>query len=266
MKELHKVEEAVKYIKEITDKDFTAELAIFIGSNTISFEKILEIPFKDIPYFPYMENTTNSKLILGKVNGRNCYILNGCMHLYEGFTPIEIIRPIRIMKGLGVETVILTNYAGAVNSEFEPGEIMMITDHINFGGENPLRGVDAADFGNRFISMDNAYSKRLQDIVRDTAISLEIPLNEGVYIKFYGPSYETPAEVRIARAIGADAIGMGLVYECIAAVQCKMGVIGVSCLANMASGISEHGEDREVIKEVCKSRLAVLVEGLVNKI
>lgn len=266
MKEIAKVNEAVEYIMSQLG-DHGCDLAIVIGPNKIEYETIKEITYGSIPHFP-LDNYKwgKGKIVLAEIRGRKVIMLNGCFHLYEGYNCLEIIRPIRVLKGIGIKKIVLTNYSGAVNTEFESGEIMLINDHINLSGDNPLKGPDSLDFGPRFPFMEQAYSLEMQDVIREAAISLELPLNEGVYIKFFGPSYETPAEVRIARAVGADAIGMGLVFECIAAVQCGMEVAGISCISNMAAGISKEQEDKQQILDTCISRLSLLITAIIDKI
>ena len=208
MKEIDRVNEAVEYIKS-NYGSFDSDIAIIIDSGIIDYEIICKIPYSDIPYFPSVNYSGMSgNMIFADYKGKKIVILSGRFHLYEGYSPLELVRPIRILKGLGIKKLIMTNWAGAVNIEYEPGDIMMVIDHVNFGGDNPLTGPDSVDFGPVFPILNKAYSERLHDIFRNTAINLDIPLNEGIYIKFFGPSYETPAEVRIARATFADAIGM----------------------------------------------------------
>lgn len=266
MNELAKVNEAVEYIKSFAE-DFESDVAIIIGSTIFDYDIIKEIDYKDIPNFPVpLEDGYVGKLILASIQGINCYIMNGRIYSYDGLSSVDIIRPIRILRNLGVKKILLTSAAGAVNLDFEPGELMLITDHVNFGGDNPLKGAEALEFGPRFPIMTNAYDLELQEIIRETAISLDIPLNEGIFLKLSGPSYETPAEVRIARALGADVVGMSNVYDCIAAVQCGLRVAGLSCITNMAAGITEEETDRYATLEVCNSLLSTLLVEVIKKI
>jgi purine-nucleoside phosphorylase len=266
MKEIYKVNEAVEYIKS-NYGSFDTDTSIVIDSGILDYEIIYKIPYNEIPHFPSESfSGITGNLIYADYKGKKVVIMSGRFHLYEGYSPIELVRPIRILKGLGIKKLIMTNWAGAVNVEYEPGDIMMVIDHVNFGGDNPLTGPDAADFGPVFPILNNAYSERLQEVFRNTAITLDIPLNEGIYIKFFGPSYETPAEVRIARTTFADAIGMGLVCETIAAVQCGLEVAGISCITNMAAGIGEPDNNKAVTIESCKNRLAALLAGAIGQI
>lgn len=169
------------------------------------------------------------------INGKNVVMMQGRNHFYEGHSMQEITYPIKVMKKLGVETVILTNAAGAVNPDFSPSDLMIITDHINFTGQNPLIGRNDEGYGTRFPDMTEVYDKNLIAIAQNCAVNLGIDIKKGVYWGNSGPSYETPAEIKMTRLLGADAVGMSTVPEAIVANYCGMKILGISCITNAAS-------------------------------
>ena len=196
-------------------------------------------------------------------------MMQGRNHFYEGHSMQDITYPIKVMKKLGVKTVIITNAAGAVNKSFKPGDLMVITDHINLMGTNPLIGPNDSEFGTRFPDMSEIYNKELIKIVDAVGRLLRLELRHGVYIASTGPSYETPAEIRMARALGADAAGMSTVPEAIVANYCGMNVVGISCISNYASGISTrkltHDEVIETTGQV-KAKFKQLILLLLKNI
>ena len=203
------------------------------------------------------------------INGKNVVMMQGRFHYYEGHSIQKVVYPIKVMKGLGVKTIILTNAAGGVNPAFNPSDLMVITDHINYMGINPLIGVNDDSIGERFPDMSETYTPELVNLTKRTALKLGIDLQEGVYIAFSGPSYETPAEIRMARTIGADAVGMSTVPEAIVASWAKMNVIGISCICNSAAGVSNLTLAHEdVIKaaDIAKDRFKLLVKELIRSI
>ena len=195
--------------------------------------------------------------------------MQGRFHFYEGYSMEEVTFPIRLMKLLGVETIIITNAAGGINSSFSPGDLMIINDHINFMGTNPLIGKNLNDYGERFPDMSNCYDKGLYEMVKDIAKKKGISLQEGVYCAVTGPSYETPAEVRMIGVLGGDAVGMSTVPEAIIANHSQVKVIGISCITNMAAGVSKtplsHQEVIETSEKV-KDKFTFLVEGIIEGI
>ena len=250
-----------------------AEIALILGSGlsevlTPDDPKILS--YSSVPGFPLPTAKGHvGEWVSGTVCGKKVCLMRGRFHAYEGFSSREIVFPIRVMKLLGVSTLLITNAAGAVNTDFAPGDLMLITDHIAFGGENPLTGPNEDAFGLRFPDMTNAYSPRLRRKAKEAAKRLGIDLKEGVYIRFCGPSYETPAEIRAARVLGGDAVGMSTVPEVIAARHCGMEVLGISCLTNMAAGILDkplsHAEVLETGKRVCDS-LSALIRAVIGSL
>lgn len=176
----------------------------------------------------------------------------------------EVTCPVRVMRLLGVETLVVTNAAGAVNKDYTPGDLMIISDHLNLSGSNPLIGKNLSEFGTRFPDMSNAYDKELRSQVKDIAKNLGIEVREGVYAMFSGPTYETPAEVRMARILGADAVGMSTVPEVIIANHSGMKVIGVSCMTNMAAGILEQPLNHEEVMETSAKVRKTFIELMTN--
>lgn len=195
--------------------------------------------------------------------------MRGRFHYYEGYTPEDIVLPVRVMKLLGVRVLIVTNAAGGVNTDFAPGDLMVIRDHINYSGLNPLIGKNHDEFGVRFPDMSKAYDPVLASVAHKTAEGLGIRLRDGVYIWFSGPSYETPAEIRMARTLGADAVGMSTVPEVIAARHCGIDVLGITCITNMAAGILDQPLTSEEVIETgnrVRADFAALIGGIIKAI
>lgn len=180
------------------------------------------------------------QFVFGRLAGQDVAVMQGRLHTYEGWSFADVSAPVRILRLLGAETLVVTNAAGAVNESFHPGDLMLITDHIKLFGESPLRGPNVEELGPRFPDMSHVYTTALQEMARSAAKSLGIPLQEGVYLYLPGPQYETPAEVRAARLLGADAVGMSTVPEAIVACHCGMQVLGVSLCTNMAAGVLDQ--------------------------
>ena len=215
---------------------------LILGSGLGDFcdllENVTEVPFSDIPDFPVATVAGHTGAFLfGTYQGTPVAVLRGRIHCYEGYTPQEVVMPVRLMAMLGVKTVILTNAAGGVNKAYKPGALMLLEDHINFCGANPLTGPNLDQLGPRFPDMSDVYCRQLRERVQELALAEQLPLEQGIYLMYGGPSYETPAEIRAFRTLGADAVGMSTVPEAIAANHCGMHVLGISCITNMAAGI-----------------------------
>lgn len=209
-----------------------------LGAYADTFRNRTAIPFADLPHFPSSTIPGHSgNLVLGNAEGVPVVALQGRVHLYEGYSISEVAFPSRILGALGIRRLIVTNAAGAVNTAFKPGELMLISDHINLMGTNPLIGPNLAELGPRFPDMSDAYDGAMREMARAVAGGLGITLREGVYAGVCGPSYETPAEIRMLRTLGADAVGMSTVPEVIAANHMEIPVLGISCITNMAAGI-----------------------------
>ncbi|NBI30396.1 purine-nucleoside phosphorylase [Chengkuizengella marina] len=268
-----------EYIKESAEfikgklKD-SPEIGLILGSGlgvlADQIESAIEIPYEEIPHFPVSTvEGHDGKLVIGLLEGKNVLMMKGRFHLYEGYTDEVVTFPIRVMKALGINTLVVTNAAGGVNTSFEPGNLMLIEDHINFTGKNPLIGPNDNELGARFPDMSEAYSKRLRAIAESVASNLQINIQQGVYIGLLGPSYETPAEIRMLRILGADAVGMSTVPEVIAAKHAGIEVLGISCISNMAAGILDqplsHDEVMETTEKV-KEQFLGLVKGILPKL
>jgi purine-nucleoside phosphorylase len=247
-------------------------IGVVLGSGLGAFADTLEasvrIPYSDIRGFPVSTAVGHaSELVLGTVGtdtsgATEVAVLSGRFHLYEGYNAQRVVSGIRLLRDLGARTVVLTCAAGGLNREFAEGALVAISDHINLQGANPLVGPNDALLGPRFPDMTEAYSKRLREIALDTARELGITLHEGVYAAMLGPSYETPAEIRFLKTIGADLVGMSTVAECIAANHMGMEVLGIACVTNLAAGLGpgklEHTEVLAVAKKVSGTFLQLL--------
>jgi len=231
------------------------EIGIVLGSGLGDFadsiEDKIEIPYTEIPGFPVSTvKGHDGKLIFGKINSKEVCVMKGRIHYYEGYDIKEVVYPIEVLAGLGIKTLILTNAAGGVNTDFEPADLMIINDHINLMGKNPLIGPNDEDLGPRFPDMTDLYNKDLIEVAERSAKKLGIDIQEGVYMYFTGPSYETAAEVRMARILGADAVGMSTVPEAIIARHRGLKILGISTITNMSTGILDTPLDHTEVVEV----------------
>ena len=247
-----RIRDAADYIRRKTD--LVPELGLVLGSGLgdfcVGLDHAVSIPFSEVPGFPVPTVEGHSGMVvLGRYNGVPVMALRGRVHYYEGGTQQEITIPIRVMKLLGVKTVLLTNASGGINTSFREGTLMLISDHINFSGANPLIGHNLDVFGPRFPDMGDVYTRELRKKIRAQAADMGIDLREGIYAMTSGPSYETPAEVRMFRALGADAVGMSTVPEAIVACHTGMQVVGVSCITNMAAGLLDRPLDHAEVVE-----------------
>ncbi len=266
------LEKQLEYIRSITD--FKPETAVVLGSGLGGFANQIvnkfEIDFKDIPSFPVSTAPTHSgKLVFGTVCGKKIMAMKGRIHLYEGYSKEQVVMPIRLARLLGAEKLILTNAAGGINSDFKPGDLMLITDHISSFVSSPLIGRNDDTVGERFPDMSNAYSLNLRKIIKETASKNSIDLKEGVYIQFTGPQFETPAEIKAAKLLGADAVGMSTAIEAIAAVHCGLEVAGISLITNYASGISGSpitSREVEVTAEKASLTFSKLIKETIGNI
>jgi len=225
------------------------------------------MPYRDIPHWPASTVAGHEgRLVVGDVGDRRVAALSGRAHAYEGHPVAKVVFATRVMGVLGVKTIIFTNAAGGISTAFEQGALMIIDDHINLTGQNPLIGPNEDRFGPRFPDMTEAYSKRLRQLADQVAASLGSPVTHGVYAGLLGPNYETPAEIRYLRAIGADAVGMSTVPEVLVARHMKMEVLGISCITNMAAGVLDrplvHDEVMETARRV-RGQFVGLLEGVI---
>lgn len=254
-----KIETAAAYLRERVP--FSPKLGLVLGSgwNMIleDIESPVRIPYAQVPGMIASNVPGHAgEWVFGRVGGREIAVMSGRIHYYEGHSLKDVTLPIRAMKALGVETVVLTNAAGAVNVGFEPGDMMMLTDHINMTANNPLIGANDEDLGTRFPDMSQAYDRELQEVARAVAREQALTLREGVYMWLTGPSFETPAEIRMARALGADAVGMSTVPETIAARHGGTRVLALSLMTNMAAGVVDQPlSHAEVLETAARVRV-----------
>ena len=233
---------------------YKPEIGLILGSGLGSIGDTIEdaeyYDYKDIPNFPTSTVEGHAgRLVIGKLSGKVVVAMQGRFHYYEGYSLEKVTFPVRIMKLLGVSKLIVTNAAGAVNKDFKPGDLMVITDHINLSGSNPLFGRNLDAFGVRFPDMSEAYNLELRNKVLQAGKDLGIELKEGVYVMLSGPTYETPAEIRMIRTLGGDAVGMSTVTEVIIANHSGIKTVGISCLTNMAAGILAQPLNHEEVIE-----------------
>ena len=250
------------------------DVAIVLGSGLGDFAEGLTdavtTPYRDIPNWPASAVIGHAgKLVVGSLGGKRVAALSGRAHFYEGHDLRTVTFATRVMWMLGVKILVLTNAAGGINTAFKPGTLMVIDDHINLLGSNPLVGPNDDRFGFRFPDMTEVYSKRLRDIADAAAKAREVFVTHGIYVAVHGPSYETPAEIRFLRTIGADAVGMSTVPEALVARQMRMEVLGISCITNPAAGVLpqplHHDEVMEVARRV-KGEFSSLLEGIVERL
>lgn len=265
------MQRTLDFINEKID-DFKPEIGIILGSGLGDFAqgfKSIVIPYSDIPDFEESKiRGHKSNLVFTELNGKKVVIMQGRYHFYEGHSMDKVVYPIKVLKKLGVKKLIITNAAGAVNKEFEPADLMLITDHINLM-PNPLIGENDDSLGTRFPDMSEVYKKYLVELAHQCAQELNLTLRQGVYIALTGPSYETPAEIRMAKVLGADAVGMSTVPEAIVANYCGIDVLGISCLANYAAGVTDEALSHEEViistnsaKEKFKSLILKILEKI----
>lgn len=266
------IKEAANYLK--TKFKDTPKIGLILGSGlgvlADEIEKSVKIPYNEIPNFPVSTVEGHAgQLVFGTLKGEKVVAMQGRFHFYEGYSLDKVTAPVRVMKELGVETLIVTNAAGGINESFEAGDLMLITDHINNMGTNPLIGPNDSNIGVRFPDMSESYNLNLREMAKSIANELNIKLQEGVYVGNTGPSYETPAEVRALRTLGGDAVGMSTVPEVIVAKHAGLNVLGISCISNMAAGILNqplsHDEVMETT-EMVRVNFLNLVKSIVEKI
>jgi purine-nucleoside phosphorylase len=241
-----------------------------LGNLVDKMTKVVNIKFEDIPHFKTPKAEGHQGVVsIGYLKKVLVIVLKGRYHYYEGHSLSDVVFPVRVMKLLGVEKLIITNSCGAVNTAFRPGELMLITDHLNLTANNPLIGDNIDELGPRFPDASEIYTKDLRIIALEQAKKLDIKLNQGVYAWWTGPSYETPAEIKMIRTLGADAVGMSTVPESLVASHMNMQVLGISCLTNMASGILgqklSHQEVLDVASQVNDS-FSKLITTIIKKI
>lgn len=266
--EMKRIEQAARTIEAACGK---AEIGLILGSglgdSITSLQNTRTIAFEDVPGFPVSTVTGHrGEWVSGDLHGKRVFVMRGRFHFYEGYDAKDVVLPVRVMKLLGVHTLIVTNAAGGVNAAFAPGDLMLLTDMINFSGKNPLMGANLDAFGPRFPDMSEAFDKSLRALALSCAKKQNLALQQGVYMWFSGPSFETPAEIRMARVLGADAVGMSTVPEVITARHSGMRVLGISCITNMAAGMLDQPLNHQEVLETgerVRASFAKLVEEIV---
>jgi purine-nucleoside phosphorylase len=267
-----RAEAAARFLQRKTK--LRPKIALVLGSGLGAFAdefvNATRIPYAKIPHFPRSTAVGHAgQLVIGKVDGIEVAGMQGRVHLYEGYSPQEVVFPIRVFARLGVKAVILTNAAGGIKEEFTQGRLVVINDHINLQGTNPLSGPNTDKFGPRFPDMTNAYDKRFREVTLAEGRRLGIDLGEGVYAALAGPSYETPAEIRYLRFIGADLVGMSTVPEVIAARHSGIRALGISCVTNAAAGVLDQPLDHKEVLETAgrvKSQFIGLLRAVIPQI
>lgn len=260
------IQEAADYIH--SKSGIRPEIGLILGSGLGILADLIQdgisIPYQEIPHFPVSTvEGHEGELLLGTIEGRAVVMMKGRFHMYEGYGPQLTAFPVRVMKQLGIQSLLVTNAAGGVNTSYQAGDLMVISDHLNLTGQNPLIGPNDAGLGVRFPDMSEAYSRRLREIAKQTAAKQGFSLQEGVYAGLLGPNYETPAEIVMLRTLGADAVGMSTVSEVIVARHAGIEVLGFSCITNMAAGILNqplsHSEVMETAEKVREQFLKLVL-------
>lgn len=271
MEYLEKLNAIASFIESKTGK---AEIGIILGSGLGDYASKLSnsvsIPYTEIPSFPQSTVPGHSGVWhCGELSGKKVFMMQGRFHSYEGYDLKEVTLPIRVMKLLGVKYLIVTNAAGGVNTSFSAGNLMLIEDFINFSGKNPLTGPNYDQFGTRFPDMSQAFDIEMMKITKEVAENMGLNLKKGVYAWFNGPTFETPAEVKMARVLGADAVGMSTVPEVIVAHHAGIRCLGISCITNLAAGILDQPLNHEEVMEAGKlvqNDFRKLIDGVVERL
>lgn len=274
-----KVQAAASYIKKEVNAAGVIEKAVAIvlgsglgnfGDHLKSMNNFCSIPYTKIPHFPASTVEGHAGNMLYAHDGKqHIFAMQGRFHCYEGYTPQQVVLPLRSLMALGVKTIILTNASGGINEHFDAGDLMLIEDHINLMGTSPLFGPNDSRFGPRFVDMTESYNLKLRNVALQVAQEKNILLRKGVYLGLPGPTYETPAEVRMLRTLGADAVGMSTVFEAIAAQHSGAKTLGISCVTNKAAGLSKGALSHEDVKDTAQKAAAQFGElllGILSKL
>lgn len=263
-------EKLMRCYKTVKEKvDFQPKVALVLGSGLGDYADRMEIEaeldYHDIDGFPVSTIPGHKgRFVFGHVGEVPVVVMQGRVHYYEGYSIQDVVLPVRLMRMMGAEVLFLTNAAGGVNYDFHAGDLMMITDQISSFVPSPLIGPNMEELGVRFPDMSDVYDKELQNVIRATAKELNIPLQEGVYLQLTGPAYESPAEVRMCRILGADAVGMSTACEAVATNHMKMKICGISCISNLACGMTDQPLDHKEVQEAA-DRVAPLFRKLVTR-
>lgn len=266
------IERAVEILAPICGDH--CKIGLILGSGLGDYAEQIQnkrfVNYSDLPGFPQSHvQGHKGRFVIGELFGKTVICMQGRFHYYEGYPQSQIVQSIRVMKRLGVEKLLLTNAAGGVNLDFSAGDLMLISDHINFSGSNPLIGPNDESFGTRFPDQTNVYDRDLREKVRVAAKAVDVRLQEGVYMMFSGPTFESPAEIVFARTIGASAVGMSTVPEAIAAAHCGIKTVGISLITNMAAGILNQPLTHEEVQEtaaLASEKFSKLVDKIVDSV
>lgn len=267
-----KLEETVRFIT--TKNKYSPKIGVILGSGlgllASEIKNRTTISYDEIPFFPVSTVQGHAgQLVFGTLEGKDVVAMQGRFHYYEGYTPKEVVYPIWVMKKLGVEMLIVTNAAGGVNLDFSAGDLVIMKDHINLTGTNPLIGPNIDELGPRFPDMSEAYDASLRELAIKTAQKNDINVKEGIYGQLTGPSYETPSEIRYLRTIGVDQVGMSSSWEVIAANHCGIKCLGISCITNMAAGVLPQKLSHEEVMETAdrvRDQFITLVKGILQEV
>jgi len=269
---IEKIKAAANFIKERFDKKI--DLAIILGSGlgelAEKVKKPVIIPYNQIPDFPVSTITGHKgRLVIGELKEKTVLCMQGRIHYYEGYDMKKVIFPIYVIRSLGIEKLIITNAAGGTSYDYAPGDLMLITGHINNTGVDPLRGDNLDEFGPRFPDLTTVYNKEFIKLTEEVAKELKIEIKKGIYCGNSGPTYESPAEIKMMKSWGANAVGMSTVPEVIAAAHCGMKVLGISCITNFAAGITDkpltHDEVIETTNQT-KNKFIKLISEVIKRI
>ena len=266
------IERAVEILSPLCGGN--CKIGLILGSGLGEYAERLEkkrfVNYGDLPGFPQSRvEGHKGRFVIGELFGKTVICMQGRFHYYEGYAQSQIALAVRVMKRLGVEKLLLTNAAGGVNLDFASGDLMLISDHINFSGSHPLIGPNDESFGPRFPDQSNVYDKALREGVRLAAKAIGVPLREGVYMMFSGPSFESPAEIVFARIVGASAVGMSTVPEAITAAHCGIKTIGITLITNMAAGVQDQPLSHEEVQETAaeaSEKFTKLVDQIIKAV
>lgn len=265
---LDAIKKSAEYIQSVTN-NYKPDIGITLGSGLGSFVEAMDVEhvveYKDIPhFFPPSVEGHSGQIVFGKVGNKKVAALKGRVHFYEGHTPQEVVHPTRVLKFLGINTLVLTNASGGIADGMQAGDFMIIKDHLNLTGQNPLIGPNIAELGPRFPDMSEAYDNDLRETLNQIFKSKKLNVFEGVYCGVLGPSYETPAEIQMLKTLGGGAVGMSTVLEAIAAKHMGLKLAGLSCITNLAAGISDvalsHDDVKDVAQKVERNFSEILTE------